>query len=174
MRLGEHTISTEIDCDIPMDPTSCSTDNPPFQDFEISRKIVPEDYREAKQGYDIALLLLKTEVKFKNILNIETICLPVYPSQNIDSIKLQERGNKFKMIVSGWGLTENRTKADILQQTAISYADSSACEQIYQKEFVNTNPSLKIHTNQLVNIFNCNCETTSVLTFSTSIVVCGW
>ena len=107
------------------------------------------DYKNAKQGNDIALLLLKTEVKFKDIANIETICLPVYPSQNIESIKLQEE-RAFKLIVSGWGLTGNGTSADVLQQTSISYVDSSVCEQNY---WTLKNLSLKIHDNQLVSFF---------------------
>lgn len=116
--------------------------------MEISQKIVPKEYINSTQGYDIALLLLKTEVKFKNIANIETVCLPVYPSQNIDSIR-QEEGTKLKMVVSGWGWTENRIGSDILQQTAVSYADSSGCEQDYRKF---TRSLLKIHDNQLVSL----------------------
>ena len=108
---------------------------------------MPKDYSDAKLGYDIALLLLKTEVKFKNIANIETICLPVFPSQDIETLK-QEEGAKIKMIVSGWGLTESGKSADILQLTAISYPGASSCEQSYRTY---TLREVKIYDNQLVS-----------------------
>lgn len=125
--MGEQKISTKLDCDNANDLATCNTDNPPIQDIDIARTIVHEDYDDYLKRYDIALIQLKSEVVFRGIMNVQTICLPVKPSQMIENIQQEERMT-LQMTTSGWGYTETNQKAsDVMMHSIVPYLNQTEC-----------------------------------------------
>lgn len=127
VRLGEHTISTNIDCDNLRDLATCNIDDPPIQDIDIARTVVHERYDRHLKRNDIALIHLLTDVKFKGVQNVQTICLPVRSAQMIDNLALEER-MPLKMSISGWGYTEtNQRISDVLMHALVPYINQTEC-----------------------------------------------
>lgn len=152
MRLGEHTISTYIDCDNIDDPSSCSTDNPPLQDIEIEKSIVHEQYDSFQKLNDIALLRLKHEPILKKIRSIATICLPVVPYQMIE--KIAENDKNINLTTCGWGRTENSLViSDVLLQASIPLVPIGKCKKEFAdyQSRLNTLVKLEITNSHLVN-----------------------
>lgn len=127
VRLGEHTISTTLDCNSPDDKTSCNDDNPPTQDIKVEKTIVHADYNNLRALNDIALLRLKHEPILQNIRNIQTICLPVQSHQLIENV--EENGIVPEMIISGWGQTEisSTGMSDVLTHAKVPYITLEDC-----------------------------------------------
>lgn len=127
VRLGEHTISTPEDCDNPDNP--CWVDTPPFQDIEVEKSIIHEDYSNSEKINDIALVRLKQNAIFKNIRNVETICLPIYDFQHIDNI-LATENKTLQTTIAGWGFTEhdnNNKRSDHLVKAYVPYISHEDC-----------------------------------------------
>lgn len=148
MRLGEHRISTDIDCDDLYDSESCKKENF-IQDIEISKMIPHEQFGPMGSGSDIALLVLKKNAILK-IGSVHTICLPLFSTQNIDNIKQDMRGTNPTMIISGWGKPETATSSDVLLQGKVSYLDSADCEQRYHKYQKSLKSHFRIRDDQMV------------------------
>lgn len=92
VRLGEHNLSSEIDCE----NGECAD---PVVDIPIVEIIVHENYVSNKKDHDIALIRLARPVTFTDF--VRPICLPVAEnlrSKNYDSVPL---------LASGFGRTEN-------------------------------------------------------------------
>lgn len=129
VRVGEHTISTALDCDSEDDPHSCNRDKPPIQDIRVAKAISHESYDTRQKINDIGLISLIKDVIFEKIRNVRTICLPVLPKQQIDNIKPDEKLTKPKMAITGWGQTENsRNISDVLMQGFVPYLPNDQCE----------------------------------------------
>ena len=127
MRLGENKISSLLDCDFPADIQTCNNDSPPIQDIEVKSSISHSNYNKQKKVHDIALVYLKTEVNFRNIKNIGTVCLPVKQNQMIDSIKTFNNKNPL-MTIAGWGRTEaSSTISDGLLEAVVPYVQNTVC-----------------------------------------------
>lgn len=90
IRLGEHNISTERDCQ----EIDCAD---PVVNIPIAEVIVHENYIASAHHDDIALIRLARPVKFTKY--ITPICLPV--SKNLRSKNLDNE----TMIVAGFGRT---------------------------------------------------------------------
>lgn len=95
VRLGEHDITTEKDCD---DFPDCAD---PVVDIPIAETIVHEDYRadSASQEHDIALIRLESAVNYTDY--VKPICLPIdetWRKMNLDGWPLS---------TVGWGISEN-------------------------------------------------------------------
>lgn len=76
---------------------------------------------------DIALIRLKTDVQFKGVKNVETICLPTQSYQMIEYLAKMEV-EPLKMTISGWGYTENVTKtSDVLMHAAVPFLEQTDC-----------------------------------------------
>lgn len=123
MRLGEHTISTEKDCDDPENEKTC---NPPVQDIEIERIITHEGHDNKKKINDIALIRLKEAADIDR-QNIATICLPMKTEQKIENIENDPGEDVKTMIISGWGKTEKQSNSDVLLQAFVPYIEQSEC-----------------------------------------------
>lgn len=147
VRLGEHTISTDQDCDFADDPDTCNTDEPPLQDIEIEKVIPNDNFDEHQRTSDIALLKLQREVLLKNIRGVETICLPVRPQQNIENLP-KDKNNKLVMTIAGWGRTETSKKSDVLLQAFIPYIEQIQCAVEFRN--LNVFKSIQIHETHLV------------------------
>lgn len=133
VRVGEHTISTYIDCDQPGKNSTCTTDKPPYQDIEIDKAIPHENYDNTLKVNDIALIKLKNNVRFAGLMNVQSICLPVKPEQIIDNIALQE-DSPLTMTISGWGFSENNHKmSDFLMHAQVPLLDQTQCTNQFSK-----------------------------------------
>jgi hypothetical protein len=161
VRLGEHRISTEVDCLDTNEIDTCNPDKPQFQDIDIKSTKVHENYSRYQLNFDIALLFLKTEVVFKGIKNIKTICLPVEPYQTIEQINEENKGKPVMMIVAGWGRTENGSNSDVLLHAKIPYVKSEDCVMIYQNFYANKSliqKNFTLEEHQLVKTFSFDLQ----------------
>lgn len=170
VRLGEHTISTAVDCD---SSTNCHVDNPPFQDIEVEKSIVHEDYSSSQMINDIALIRLKREVVFKKIRHIETICLPIYDFQRIDNI-LAAENKVLNTTIAGWGFTEHNDRpSDYLVKAHVPYIAHDDCVLKFNEIRQNSKSvTLIIQDTHLVKTaFTMNiCLILSIIIT----LVCGW
>lgn len=140
MRLGEHKISSELDCDDEQDLTTCSKFK--IEDFSIEKLILPKDYVDAVGGNDIALIKLSRDVELsKRRKHIKTICLPVDESQQIDNL---EEADKI-LTVAGWGHTEHtRTISDVLLKAFVPYLPNEECGKKYKKVLYSSGDTRKV------------------------------
>lgn len=91
-----------------------------------------EDHNSYEKVNDIALLRLKKNVIFKDLLNVATICLPVRVEQIIDNIAEEEQTRPL-MTISGWGYTEkHKSISDVLMHAAVPYLDQSVCKRKFK------------------------------------------
>lgn len=151
MRLGEHTLSTDLDCDRPSDPKTCNTDAPAWQEIEVEKATPHTEFDYDKKINDIALVKLRREVDFVDIKNIQTICLPINEDQKIDNI-LDEEGKTIVMTITGWGTDDTRSSSDKLLEAHIPYVPFEQCSKIFD-ELGTQRPlyKLKIQESYLVN-----------------------
>lgn len=127
VRLGEHTISTAIDCDQPGVDYTCYRDEPVLQDIVVKNIVRHHNYDEGWKQNDIALLRL--EKKAKMTPNVQTICIPIEPDQAVENTDEEDKN----MIVAGWGSTGRRHKfSDFLRYGVVPYVDLSKCVEIYE------------------------------------------
>ena len=91
VRLGEHQISTNPDCD---DDGNCQE---LVQDIRIEKKIKHEMYLRGIRQHDIALLKLRTPVDLSK-KNVVTICLPTSKDNQLEAV---EPNNLKKLLVLG-------------------------------------------------------------------------
>ncbi|XP_056634742.1 phenoloxidase-activating factor 3-like isoform X1 [Diorhabda sublineata] len=116
VRLGEYNVKSQVDCD---EITGyCS---PPIQDFLIEKIIVHPEYNTKTFSNDIALIKLKGPITFNNE-NIQPICLPIETPLSLRS-----------GIVSGWGVTEDGYKTEVLMKVRIPILPLSHCNRLFQK-----------------------------------------
>ncbi|EDW04797.1 GH23917, partial [Drosophila grimshawi] len=102
VRLGEHRISTEQDCDATGNTRICAP--PPAEN-------------------DIALIKLSTDVE--SSFSIRPICLPV-------NYTLQQEAEHRKIFrVTGWGATERSIHSDVPMETAVDRQNRSLCQNVY-------------------------------------------
>lgn len=134
VRIGEHRISTLIDCDNPADRSTCNEDDPPFQDLHIKNAIKHKNF--TPKTNDIGLITLKTEVKFKSLngeklKNVGTICLPLSSEQIIDSIAQAKDVEKpLRPLIAGWGRTENTDGlSDVLMFAKVPLVSFTECTE---------------------------------------------
>lgn len=79
-RLGEHTISTEKDCD------SFGSCTDPVQEIKIEKAIKHPEYGRPDNKHDIGLVKLAAQADTTK-LNVRTICLPTMEAVEIMKIK---------------------------------------------------------------------------------------
>ncbi|CAH1717808.1 unnamed protein product [Chironomus riparius] len=113
-RLGEHTISTERDCD----NFGACTD--PVQEIKIEKAIKHPEYGKPENKHDIGLVKLAVLADTTK-LNVRTICLPTMEAVEITKVK----SRNFTM--TGWGKSEFGIKSDVLLKTELQLVESSLC-----------------------------------------------
>ncbi|KAF2898151.1 hypothetical protein ILUMI_08021 [Ignelater luminosus] len=126
VRLGEHNIKTDVDCegDVPgLD--DCS--DPPV-DIEIEEKIVHEDYDNDDPNFyaDIALIKLKKEVNYTEF--ISPLCLPL--SSELSNKMYTEE----KVVVAGWGKTKTKLQSEIKLKVELLVQTNNDCSKHYRPE----------------------------------------
>jgi len=130
VRLGEHDLSKEQDCD---ESKKCSD---PVQDFDIDPADVffHQDYNKPTVFQnDIALIRLPRDAAYSDF--VWPICLPFTDDKAelyLDD-SVEEGINTANTEVAGWGATEERgtNPADILQFLNVSVFDGNICEKVY-------------------------------------------
>lgn len=122
VRLGEHDIMTEIDCE-PKDPTDCAD---AVVDVLISAYVVhPDYYKENGADYnDIALLQLSESVNFTSF--VSPICLPTTRALQMEDLAHKE------VMVAGWGQTENRTSSTTKLQLRVPIWENDNCSDVFR------------------------------------------
>ncbi|XP_025833752.1 CLIP domain-containing serine protease 2 [Agrilus planipennis] len=119
VRLGEHDIQTDKDCDIHGE--YCA---PPVQDFYIEDVIVHPDYKTSSFSNDIAIIKLATKVNL-TYDNVKPICLPIGDLSDLDL------DGKFA-VIAGWGVTETGYKSPVLLKTSVPVVPNDECSRIYE------------------------------------------
>ncbi|XP_076544254.1 phenoloxidase-activating factor 1-like [Osmia lignaria lignaria] len=119
VRLGEYDTRTNPDC-IKNGANSeiCADD---AITAGIEKQIAHENYRPPSrdQKYDIALLRLDRDIPFTDY--IKPICLP--PNDAIGT----------KLVVAGWGRTNNAPSSNIKMKVSVPLADKQQCERRYSR-----------------------------------------
>ncbi|XP_032590058.2 serine protease grass-like [Drosophila grimshawi] len=120
VRLGEHRISTEQDCDDIGNTRICA---PPVRDISFDNIFVHENYSRDPAENDIALIKLSTDVE--SSLSIRPICLPV-------NYTLQQEAEHHEIFrVTGWGATERSNHSDVPKETGVDRQNHSLCQNVY-------------------------------------------
>ncbi|XP_065073263.1 transmembrane protease serine 9-like [Ochlerotatus camptorhynchus] len=114
VRLGEHTIGQDRDCNGLDDNSDCA---PPVRDYRIECIIRHQSYTPGTISHTIALIRLDRNVQFED--HIQPICLPV-----TDFLK---KLNPQKYIITGWGDTELERKSMQLLKTFVTSAKPYFC-----------------------------------------------
>lgn len=112
--MGEWDQSTERDCDA---ENECAS---PVQDIKVESYKVHEMYNDEFSINDILLIKLEHPVKYER--SVQTICLPTNENELITKAL-----NINKLIITGWGKTENADYSDILMYANIPYLPLDKC-----------------------------------------------
>ncbi|XP_045136644.1 phenoloxidase-activating factor 1-like isoform X2 [Portunus trituberculatus] len=121
IRLGEHNLSTEIDCESRGGRRTCA---PPHQTFTPVEIIRHSDFNSrGTVSDDIALIRLDKEVEFNAFVG--PICIPP-PTTDLTTFL----GNR-QAFVAGWGATERGPDTQILQQVRIPFVSRDECNPHY-------------------------------------------
>lgn len=124
VRIGEHDLSTERDCDNDEDGLEivCAEK---YQDFDIESVHYHPDYSKAKMQNDIGLIRLKSDVDLRPE-NARPVCLPIGTAATL--------GYK-KVTVTGWGATEitgNQGSSQVLLQVRLPLVSLDQCASIFK------------------------------------------
>lgn len=121
IRLGEHTKSTKIDCNIYKNNKGVEIERDcadEAENFGVESMIVHENYNRPKYSNDIGLVRLDRDVVMKD--HIKPICLPVTPTLKAAQFE--------RYLVTGWGTTENQTGSDVLLSAVVPRVSNSECQ----------------------------------------------
>ncbi|XP_015591055.1 melanization protease 1 isoform X2 [Cephus cinctus] len=122
VRLGEHDLSTERDCDKDENGLEvvCAER---YQDFRIESVHHHPDYSRTKLHNDIALIRLSGDADFRPE-SVRPICLPIGTASRI---------THKKVTVTGWGATEYGPRSQDLLMVQLALVDNNECAEIYKK-----------------------------------------
>ncbi|XP_015171119.1 PREDICTED: serine protease easter-like [Polistes dominula] len=118
VRLGEHDLRTERDCEMDGEVISFCADK--YQDFGIESVHFNPQFSKSLQN-DIALLRLDRDADL-TVNNVRPICLPFLNNLTIPR----------QLIATGWGTTETGMQSAALLQIKLPIVENSRCKDIYQ------------------------------------------
>ncbi|KAL1501658.1 hypothetical protein ABEB36_006950 [Hypothenemus hampei] len=121
VRVGEHDLRTEIDCEVVNKTRKCS---PPVQEVSVEKIIAHPDFSRQNLRNDIGLIRVST-IHF-NEENIRPICLP----QDDEKTKLFDA-----VYVAGWGVIDSvtRVSSNVLQKVRLPIASKANCSAAYRE-----------------------------------------
>ncbi|XP_001842731.2 serine protease easter [Culex quinquefasciatus] len=120
VRLGEHTISKQEDCNnYTLDGVVELDCAGPVEDVAIESVIKHSDHRRKFGGHDIGLIRLARKIVFKD--HIQPICLPLHPE--LKNVLLPE------YYVAGWGYTETMERSDVLLKAKLERVETPTCQK---------------------------------------------
>ncbi|XP_055381423.1 uncharacterized protein LOC129612005 [Condylostylus longicornis] len=122
VRLGDHNVDTEIDCEIDEFNNDEHCNDPP-QDIKIESRITHSEYVRFAGVNDIALIRLSRPANMTTN-NVRSICLPITADLRNADVKTGQ--------ISGWGGTEKNISSNILQVgTLLVNQEREKCENSY-------------------------------------------
>lgn len=128
MRFGEHQISTTVDCVDVGALKVCLKWK--VEDYLIQSIIIHEEHSSETKENDIAMIRLIRSVELSvERYYINTICLPIKDTQQIDNVK-------HKILkIAGWGTTSYSKSygSDVLMFAEVQYIEQTDCEDFYDK-----------------------------------------
>ncbi|XP_065079923.1 CLIP domain-containing serine protease HP8-like [Ochlerotatus camptorhynchus] len=117
VRVGETDLSTEIDCNHAQSEEDCAEK---YQDISVAQFIKHKLYSTSQKKNDIALVKLSKPAQMND--NVKPICLPLP--------EMLRRKIPPKMVVSGWGFTEDRNAtSNQLRFANIPIVEQNQCQQ---------------------------------------------
>ncbi|KAF5293940.1 hypothetical protein FQA39_LY13645 [Lamprigera yunnana] len=126
VRLGEHNLETEEDCQPTYLPNGqISVCAPPVQDIEIAEIIPHPQFSLTERNNDIALLRLVSPIN-TSVESAKPICLPLTSASYNRTFVNQN------FIVTGWGVTETlKTSVDLLK-VELPILNIADCQNTYR------------------------------------------
>ncbi|XP_050590762.1 uncharacterized protein LOC126922324 [Bombus affinis] len=123
VRLGEHNLNTERDCDKDEDGIEivCAER---YQDIGIESTHFHPQYSRAKLQNDIGLLRLDQDADFRP-QNVRPICMPIGSAATL---------TRKKVIVTGWGATERGPHSPDLLQVQLQLIATDKCAEMYERQ----------------------------------------
>lgn len=124
VRLGDHDLSTERDCDKEADEFEviCAEK---YQDFGVESIHIHPKFSTTVRQNDIALIRLDRDADLRP-QNVRPICMPIGSAATL---------TKRNVVVTGWGLTE-RNETNVLMRVHLPLIDVDKCAQIYANDGV--------------------------------------
>ncbi|XP_073950647.1 CLIP domain-containing serine protease HP8-like [Choristoneura fumiferana] len=123
VRVGEHDIDTDIDCQGVPPQQTCESH---IQDIRI-QSIIPHPSFATNRQHDIALLRLKKKVDLTH-RNAGLVCLPVTREQQTREIV------GLNATVAGWGQTETGHKSSKLLAVDVPVTDNESCALLFNRQ----------------------------------------
>ncbi|KAL9893732.1 serine protease grass-like isoform 1-T1 [Glossina fuscipes fuscipes] len=120
VRLGEHDLSNDVDCEQRGTKEFCA---PPVENFGVERIIIHPKYTVRSTSNDVALVKLDRKVEFK--AHIKPICLPA--TQRSMEVNINE-----KIFVAGWGATEAGSQSSLLLKAFVQRYNHSVCGNAFK------------------------------------------
>ncbi|XP_046751120.1 uncharacterized protein LOC124414191 [Diprion similis] len=121
VRIGEHDLSTERDCDMEEGVAIACADK--YQDFLVERSYPHPGYvGKQVQAHDIALIRINGDANFQPA-SVRPICLPIGEAARVQ---------RPKVIVTGWGATESGTRSENLLKVKLPVVPHSTCAKFYK------------------------------------------
>lgn len=117
VRLGEHDTSKDPDCD----EIECM---PPVQDIPIEEIKFHPQFNQPRFSNDIAVLRLRYDADLTRD-SIRPICLPI--------TKALQNAPLNRVVIAGWGLTEEKKAAVIMQKATIAIVPNEDCQMLYKR-----------------------------------------
>lgn len=123
VRLGEHNLNTERDCDKDEDGIEivCAER---YQDIGIESTHFHPRYTRARLQNDIGLLRLNQDADFRP-QNVRPICMPIGSAATL---------TRKKVIVTGWGATERGPQSPELLQVQLQLISTNKCAEMYERQ----------------------------------------
>uniref|UniRef100_A0A1B0FEG8 limulus clotting factor C n=1 Tax=Glossina morsitans morsitans TaxID=37546 RepID=A0A1B0FEG8_GLOMM len=122
VRLGEHDLSNDFDCEQRGTKEFCA---PPVENFGVDHIILHPKYTVRSTSNDVALVKLDRKVEFKT--HIKPICLPA--TQRSIEVNVNE-----KIFVAGWGATEAGSQSSLLLKAFVQQYNDSVCRNAFKIE----------------------------------------
>ncbi|XP_046746133.1 melanization protease 1-like isoform X2 [Diprion similis] len=123
VRIGEHDLSTERDCDVEEGVEIACADK--YQDFLVERSHPHPGY-VGQRAHDIALIRINGDANFQPA-SVRPICLPIGEAARVQ---------RPKVIVTGWGVTESGTRSENLLKVKVPVLSHSMCANFYKNEWI--------------------------------------
>ncbi|KAF5308213.1 hypothetical protein FQR65_LT06393 [Abscondita terminalis] len=147
VRLGEHNIDTERDCENVYPSRSICA--PPVQDISVAEIISHPQFDENLKNNDIGLIRLASRIN-TSLDTVKPICLPLNDvSKNRDYLKEN-------FIVAGWGVTEKLRRSSELLKVPLPIIPISNCVNAFKHLKINIDEATQFCVGGLLGKDSCN------------------